>query len=94
MYNLVDVLGCFGDGKLHYKEEIFEVIRYSLGVEDWSLKRINTKVKKYIEYNLIEGVRDSVFRGYFKWKITEKGIKALDFYRNQHHKDPEKGVLF
>jgi len=94
MYNLVDVLGVYGDDKPHYNEEAYEIIRYSLGVNSWSLPRIHKKVRKYIEYGLILRVPDSVFKGHYKFKISDKGLKALDFYRNQHYKDPEKGVLF
>jgi hypothetical protein len=94
MNYLVDILGCFGDEKSHYKESVYEVIRNANLEKKWTVRFIDRIVKKYIEYGLIIGDPDTLFKGYYKWKITPKGIAALDFYRNQRHRDPKDGVLF
>lgn len=79
MDNIVKILGCFGDGLPHFKEEVYEVIRFSTR---YTLSQIDKIVKKYLEYNLLERVVDNtITRGYYKYKITPKGEKALDYYR-------------
>lgn len=60
----------------------------------FTIKMIDKHVKKYVEYGLMTGEKDKVYRGYYRWKITNKGIQALDYYRNARgYKDLSKGVI-
>jgi hypothetical protein len=94
MYHVVDILGCFGDNKSHYIEEVYEVIRLSHPHKRFTVKDIHEKVKKYLDYGLLRKEKDNVFKGYFKVSITPKGLEALEYYRNsQGYKKLEQGVL-
>jgi hypothetical protein len=95
MHEITNILGDgFGDGVPHYKEEAYNMLCVAYGTR-WTIKTIDKHVKKYIEYGLLKGVKDKVFRGYYKWQITDKGIQALDYYRNARgYKDLSKGAMY
>jgi Lhr-like helicase len=94
MYQIVDILGSFGDNKSHYIEEVYEVIRLAYPQKRLTVKDIHKTVKKYLDYGLLRKEKDDIFKGYFKVSITTKGLEALEYYRNgQGYKRLEQGIL-
>ena len=95
MDRILDILGAgFGDGKEYYKEQAYELIRLSNRRGRWTVKDIDKHVKKYLDYGLLRAVNDITwFKGYKKYQLTEKGVLALDYYRNQHHRPLEDGII-
>ena len=83
---VVEVLGSFGDGQDYIKESIFPLINI-LNPRKYSPKRIDQIAQIYTEYNLLDvhfgGMKSNEIKGHKYFKITEKGGKALDFYRDQ-----------
>ena len=96
MDKIIDILGAgFGDGKEYYKEQAYEMVRLSDRSKKLTVKAIDTHVRKYLEYGLLRAVTDTtLFKGYKKYTITEKGVRALDHYRNSAgYKDLSEGVI-
>lgn len=89
---VVEVLGIFGDGKPYAREETYPML--SLLGKDYSPENTEKLVRRYLEYGLLRVRRDCAVKSHPYLQITDRGHLALDFYRDQHHKNPSKGVLF
>ena len=94
---VVEVLGAFGDGRWYMKENSFPMIHY-LNRKKYTHPVINEIVHRYTMYRLLEkktgGSLPGEIKGHPYFRITEKGIKALDWYRNcimrSLDRDPDK----
>ena len=107
MQYIVQILGVIGDEKWHLKEEFYTLIQATHGKKFPHLKtykNIDEQFKKYLAYsfvirgkaeNLKVKGREFLVKGYNSYKISQKGILALDFYRKlRGGKDLEQGDLF
>ena len=107
MQYIVQILGVIGDEQWHLKEEFYTLIQATHGKKYPILRKytnIEKIFKRYLEYgfaikgkaeNLKIKGREFQVKGYSSYKISQKGLLALDYYRAlTGGKDLSQGDLF
>jgi hypothetical protein len=78
---VVDVLGKgFGDSQWRSIEEVGPLL--GLVNPRWTPRQISKAIRIFLEYYLLSRRTDGKYRGHPEYCITEKGLKALDAYRD------------
>jgi hypothetical protein len=95
MTQLIEILGSgFGDNRAQYKESVYPMLIQAYPKLRLTPRIIDVHVKKYAEYGFIRAIPDMKNKGFKMWQITNKGIAALDYYRNAaRYKRLEDDVL-
>jgi len=107
MQYIVQILGGIGDERWHLKEEFYTLIKATHGKKYQFLskyKNIDKQFRRYLEYGfVIKGKAENLkikgrefqVKGYSSYKISQKGLLALDYYRTlSGGKDLSQGDLF